>query len=166
MLVMSKSKNNAFYEPRIVGFLCNWCSYAGADFAGTSRIQYPTNLRVIRVMCSSRVNPLFVLKAFQEGADGVLIAGCHPHDCHYIEGNYYTRRRFILLRGLLEYVGINPKRLRIEWVSASEGDRFARIIDEMVNDLKELGPLELRNRLNENQTSHNVTYKHVKQERI
>jgi len=148
---MSKFKNNAFYEPRIVGFLCNWCSYAGADLAGTSRIQYPTNLRVIRVMCSSRVNPLFVLKAFQEGADGVLIAGCHPHDCHYIEGNYYTRRRFILLRRLLEYVGINPKRLRIEWISASEGDRFARIIDEMVNDLKELGPLDLRNRLNENQ---------------
>ncbi len=135
------------FEPRIVGFLCNWCSYAGADLAGTSRIEYPPNLRAIRVMCSSRVNPVFVLKAFQDGADGVFIGGCHPQDCHYMDGNYYARRRFMLLGRLIEYMGINPERLRVEWVSASEGDRFARIVREFTSDLKMLGPLDLKKRV-------------------
>ena len=130
-------------EPRIVGFLCNWCSYAGADLAGISRIQQPTNVRVIRVMCSSRVNPEIVLKAFKNGADGVLIAGCHPGECHYIGGNYYTRRRFVILKKLLEYVGIDPRRLRVEWVSASEGIKFKEVVEEMTNELKGLGELEL-----------------------
>lgn len=129
------------YEPKIVGFLCNWCSYAGADLAGTSRMKYPPNIRIIKVMCSSRVNPLFVLKAFKEGVDGVLVAGCHPNDCHYASGNFYTRRRFLVLKRLLEFVGVNPKRLRVEWVSASEGIRFAEVVKEMTHDLRELGPL-------------------------
>lgn len=131
------------YEPKIVGFLCNWCSYAGADLAGTSRIHQVPNLRVIRVMCSSRVRPEFVLNAFKNGADGVLIAGCHPGDCHYMEGNYYTRRRFLVLKKLIEYVGIDPRRLRVEWVSASEGMRFKEVVESMTNELKELGKLEL-----------------------
>jgi F420-non-reducing hydrogenase iron-sulfur subunit len=132
------------FEPKIIGFLCNWCSYAGADLAGTSRVQYPANIRVVRVMCSSRVNPLFILKAFQKGADGVFVAGCHPGECHYINGNYYTRRRFTLLKSLLEYAGISAKRLRIEWVSASEGTRFAKIVEEMTEDLKALGPIKFK----------------------
>jgi F420-non-reducing hydrogenase iron-sulfur subunit len=130
------------FEPKIVGFLCNWCSYAGADLAGTSRVQYPANIRVVRVMCSSRVNPLLVLKAFQKGADGVLIAGCHPGECHYVAGNYYTRRRFALMKSILEYIGISPERLRLEWVSASEGTKFAKIVEEMVQELRKLGPVE------------------------
>ncbi len=109
------------FQPRIVGFLCNWCSYAGADSAGTARMTYPTNIRIIRVPCSGRVDPLLIVKAFQMGADGVLIAGCHPGDCHYTEGNYYARRRFALLRPFLDYLGIESARFRVEWVSASEG---------------------------------------------
>ncbi len=101
------------WEPRIVGFLCNWCSYAGADFAGTSRLNYPTNIRILRVPCSGRVDPLLVVRAFMEGADGVLVAGCHPGDCHYAEGNYYTRRRYALVHRFLEYLGLEPERLRL-----------------------------------------------------
>lgn len=130
-------------DPVIVGFLCNWCSYAGADLAGTSRIQQPPNLRVVRVMCSSRVKPEFVLKAFKNGADGVLIAGCHPGECHYMEGNYYTRRRFMLLKRLLEYSGIDPRRLRVEWVSASEGAKFKEVVEGMTAELKSMGKIEL-----------------------
>ncbi len=129
------------FEPRIVGFLCNWCSYVGADLAGTSRLQYPTNVDIIRVMCSGRVDPTFVLKAFQLGADGVLVCGCHPGDCHYSEGNYKAARRMPLLRKLLEQFGIEPERLRLDWVSASEGDRFAAIVKEMTGQVIELGPL-------------------------
>ncbi len=148
MRAMAESKKvGGGYEPKIVGFLCNWCSYAGADLAGTSRIQYPSNLRIIRLMCSSRINPLFVLKAFQDGADGVLVTGCHPQDCHYMEGNYYTRRRFLLLRRLLDYTGIDSRRLRVEWISASEGERFANIVNEMDADLRKLRSLDLRGRL-------------------
>ena len=128
------------FEPRIIAFLCNWCSYAGADLAGTSRIQYPPNVRIIRVMCSSRLNPLFVLRAFRDGADGVLISGCHPGDCHYLEGNYYTRRRFLLFRNTLEYAGIDPRRFQMSWVSASEGAKFAEVITSVVEDVKALGP--------------------------
>ena len=128
------------FEPRIVGFLCNWCAYGGADLAGTSRLQYPTNVDIIRVMCSGRVDPTFVLKAFQLGADGVLICGCHPGDCHYSEGNYKTARRIPILTKLLEQFGIELERLHLEWVSASEGERFAAIVNEMTEQIRELGP--------------------------
>jgi F420-non-reducing hydrogenase iron-sulfur subunit len=128
------------FEPRIVGFLCNWCSYTGADLAGTSRIKYKPNVRIIRVMCSARIDPTFVLKALVEGADGVLICGCHPGDCHYTEGNYKTMRRYPLLKRLLANYGIDDERVRLEWVSASEGKRFADIVDDMTERLCELGP--------------------------
>lgn len=128
------------FEPRIVGFLCNWCSYAGADMAGTSRIIYPPNIRIIRVPCSGRVDPLLIVKSFQMGADGVLIAGCHPGDCHYTEGNYYARRRFALLRPFLEYLGIEKERFEIEWVSASEGKRWAHVVSSFTEEVRKLGP--------------------------
>ena len=131
------------FEPTIVGFLCNWCSYTGADLAGTARLKHRPNLRPIRVMCSGRVDPTFVLKAFAAGADGVLVCGCHPGDCHYIEGNYKTMRRFTLLEDLIAGYGIDPRRVRLEWVSASEGERFALLVDEMTAQLKDLGPCEL-----------------------
>ena len=131
---------NTEYQPKIVGFLCNWCSYAGADMAGTSRMSYAPNIRIIRVPCSGRVNPLLVLKCFQQGADGVLISGCHPGDCHYNEGNYHARRRFVLLRDFLDYLGIGRERLCLEWVSASEGQRFAQIVSNFTTELAELGP--------------------------
>lgn len=133
---------NSDFEPNIVAFLCNWCSYAGADLAGTSRIQYPSNVRVIRVMCSGRVNPLFVMNALQQGADGVLVSGCHPGDCHYMQGNYYARRRFNLMRNFLEYLGVEPQRVRMSWVSASEGAKWKEVIEEVVNGVKEVGPMD------------------------
>jgi len=139
---MKTEEKNAVFEPRIIAFLCNWCSYAGADLAGISRIQYPTNMRVIRVMCSGRVDPTFILKALQGGADGILIAGCHPGDCHYSEGNYATMKRFQMLKKLLSQFGIEEKRVRLEWVSASEGDRFAKVVTETIDDIKALGPLK------------------------
>lgn len=133
------------FEPKIIGFLCNWCSYAGADLAGVSRIQYPTNIRIIRVMCSGRIDPVFVLEAFKDGADGVLVAGCHlPSDCHYISGNFKALRRITLLKSTLKEFGIEPERLRLEWVSASEGDKFAAIVRDMVDEIKKLGPNPLR----------------------
>ncbi len=129
------------YEPKLIGFLCNWCSYAGADLAGVSRFQYPTNLRVIRVMCSGRVHPSHILEAFKEGADGVLVAGCHiPTDCHYISGNFKAQRRVAIVKKLMEQLGIEPERLRLEWISAAEGDKFAKTIRDMTEDLKKLGP--------------------------
>lgn len=128
------------FEPRIIGFLCNWCSYAGADLAGTSRLQYPPSLLPIRVMCSSRVDPLFVISAFLRGADAVLIAGCHPGDCHYQEGNYYARRRFACVRKVFETLGMESDRLRLSWISASEGPRFANVITEYTEKIKKLGP--------------------------
>jgi coenzyme F420-reducing hydrogenase delta subunit len=129
------------FQPNIVAFLCNWCSYAGADLAGTSRTQYPSNVRVIRVMCSGRVNPMFVVNALQEGADGVLVSGCHPGDCHYMQGNYYARRRFKLMRNFLEYLGIEPERVRMSWVSASEGAKWKEVIEEVVEGVKAVGPM-------------------------
>jgi len=132
------------FEPKILGFLCNWCSYAGADLAGVSRFQYPPNIRIIRVMCSARVNPAFVLKALLSGIDGVLVGGCHPGDCHYIKGNYYTRRRVTALRRLLKIVGLEPDRVRLEWVSASEGIRFAQVVREFTETIKGLGPNPLK----------------------
>ncbi|MGA2407110.1 MAG: hydrogenase iron-sulfur subunit [Bacteroidales bacterium] len=132
------------YKPTILAFLCNWCSYTGADLAGTSRLKYVPNVRVIRVMCSGRVETTFVLKAFREGADAVLICGCHPGDCHYHEGNYKCLRRYLLLQKYIQQMGIHPDRLRLEWVSASEGNIFARLIDEMTETVAKLGPCEVR----------------------
>lgn len=131
------------FEPKIVGFLCNWCSYTASDLAGTSRMEYAPNVRIIRVMCSGRVDPAFLLKAFSLGADGVLIAGCHPGDCHYQEGNYKCMRRLELLKRLLGQMGIEPERLRLEWISASEGDVLRDVTNEMVEQIKRLGPLNL-----------------------
>jgi len=131
------------FEPKIVFFCCNWCSYAGADLAGTSRMQYSPNIRVIRVMCSGRVNPLFVIKALSIGADGVLVLGCHPGDCHYIEGNYKTMRRIPLLKKMLKQLGIDEERVRLEWVSASEGAKFAEVADGFTQSIRELGPSRL-----------------------
>lgn len=128
------------WEPRIIAFLCNWCSYAGADLAGTSRLQYPPNIRVIRVPCSGRINPIFIVKALLEGADAVLVSGCHPGDCHYLSGNLYARRRFNVLKKLLLTVGIDPKRVHFTWVSASEGGRFAEVINEVTDLAKSCGP--------------------------
>ena len=134
------------FEPRIIGFLCNWCAYAGADLAGVSRIQYPPNIRIIRVMCSGRVDPVFILEAFKNGADGVLVAGCHlPSDCHYLSGNFKASRRIALLRKVLQSLGLEEERLRLEWVSASEGDRFASIVGDMVEQIKKLGPNPIKN---------------------
>jgi len=127
------------WEPRIVAFLCNWCSYAGADLAGTSRIQYPPNVRVIRVPCSGRVDPLLILKCLERGADGVLVSGCHPGDCHYIAGNYFARRRFAILKNLLEYIGLEPERVQFSWVSAAEGEKFAQVIKKVTEDVRRLG---------------------------
>jgi len=131
------------HEPVIVGFLCNWCSYTGADLAGTSRRHYAPNVRIIRMMCSGRVEPEFILKALQDGADGVLVAGCHPGDCHYQEGNYKTMRRMELLKRMLEQFGIEPERVRLEWISASEANRFVEVVNEMTEQVRALGPLRL-----------------------
>jgi F420-non-reducing hydrogenase iron-sulfur subunit len=132
------------FEPKIVGILCNWCSYTGADLAGTSRIKYSPNVRVVRVMCSGRVDPTFILKAFADGADGVLVAGCHPGDCHYIEGNYKTIRRMALLKRMLAEYGIEKERFRLEWVSAGEGDRWAKVVNEITEDVRKLGPAKIK----------------------
>ena len=129
------------YEPTIVAFFCNWCTYLAADLAGTARMKYAPNVRVIRLMCSGRVDPQFVLKAFAEGADGVLIGGCHPGDCHYQEGNYKALRRFKLLQRIVHGMGIEPERLRLEWISASEADKLRNTMDDMVQKLKELGAI-------------------------
>lgn len=138
---MSAEENvQADWEPTIIAFLCNWCSYAGADLAGVSRIQYPPNIRIIRVPCSGRVNPLFIIKSLQQGADGVLVSGCHPGDCHYISGNYYARRRFALLKSVLEYVGVEPGRVHFSWVSAAEGVKFSQVVTDVVESVRALGP--------------------------
>lgn len=128
------------FEPRIVGFCCNWCAYAGADLAGIGRMQYPPNLRMIRVMCSGSVEPEHILEAFREGADGVFIGGCHFGDCHYESGNYKTLRKVLLTRKLLSQLGLEPQRLRLEWVSAAEGQRFSQVVTDLVEEIKRLGP--------------------------
>ncbi len=128
------------FEPNIIGFLCNWCSYAGADLAGTSRLRYPANIKTIRVMCSGRVDPVFILEAFKNGVDGVLIAGCHPGDCHYQSGNYKANRRVKLLKKLLEELGLEPERVRFEYVSASEGQKYANLVAEFTEEIRKLGP--------------------------
>jgi F420-non-reducing hydrogenase iron-sulfur subunit len=138
--------NEKEWEPKIVAFLCNWCSYAGADLAGTSRIQYPSNIRILRVPCSGRINPLYIIKAVAGGADGVLVSGCHPGDCHYITGNMYARRRFVMLKRLLTTAGIEPERVQFTWVSASEGGGFADAVKQVTDNVKKLGPSRMKNR--------------------
>lgn len=133
------------WEPKIVGFLCNWCSYRGADLAGMTRLKFAPNVKIIRVPCSARVEPAFVLKAFRSGADGVLILGCHPGDCHYIEGNYKTMRRVPLLKKMLAQFGVEDKRVRLDWVSASEGEKYANIVNQMTQEVRDLGPFKLNN---------------------
>jgi F420-non-reducing hydrogenase iron-sulfur subunit len=135
------------FEPKIVGFLCKWCAYTGADLAGTSRIKYPPNVNAIRVNCSGRVDPTLVLKALSAGADGVLIAGCHPGDCHYTNGNVKTIRRFKVLQKMLDQFGIERERVRLEWVSASEGERYARIVENMTEEIRALGSLNWKAKL-------------------
>ena len=132
------------FKPRIVGFLCNWCSYAGADLAGTSKLKMPATLTPIRVMCSSRIDPVIILTALLRGADGVLIAGCHPGDCHYEEGNYFARRRYALSKNVLESLGLEHERVRLSWISASEGQRYADVITEFTDHILKLGPNPLR----------------------
>jgi F420-non-reducing hydrogenase iron-sulfur subunit len=134
------------FEPRIVAFFCNWCTYTAADMAGVSRMHYAPNIRIIRVMCSGRIDPQFVLEAFARGADGVLIGGCHPGDCHYIEGNLKCLRRRQLLQRLLRQMGIEEQRLRLEWISAAESDKVRHVVNEMVEQLRELGPLGMPHR--------------------
>jgi F420-non-reducing hydrogenase iron-sulfur subunit len=132
------------FEPKIVAFFCNWCTYLAADLAGTSRMKYAPNTRVIRVMCSGRVDPQFVLESFARGADGVLIGGCHPGDCHYQEGNYKALRRFYLLKRMVKDMGIEDDRLRLEWISAAEGERVRTVINDMVEKVRALGPANLK----------------------
>ncbi len=132
------------FEPKIIAFVCNWCTYAAADLAGTSRIQYPANVRIIRLMCSGAVDPMYIMKALLEGADGVLIGGCHPGDCHYQNGNYKARRRIAILKTILKDLGIPDERMRLKWISASEGRMFAETIKTMVDELKQLGPSPLK----------------------
>ena len=144
---MSDKNDNSSekFEPRIVAFFCNWCTYTAADLAGTARMQYAPNVRVVRIMCSGRLDPQFVLTALREGADGVLIGGCHPGDCHYQEGNYKALRRFTLLKKMLADLGIEPERIRLEWIAASEGDKVQRVINEMSDKIRKLGPLRMEN---------------------
>jgi F420-non-reducing hydrogenase iron-sulfur subunit len=144
MIDMNKDEE---FMPKILAFLCNWCSYAGADLAGTSRIKYPPSILPIRVMCSSRVDSLFILRAFLGGADGVLVAGCHPGDCHYQEGNYYTRRRFLLLKKIIEDLGLESDRIRLSWVSASEGQKYAKVATEFTEKIKKLDSNSAKNKI-------------------
>ncbi|MBU1158136.1 MAG: hydrogenase iron-sulfur subunit [Candidatus Thermoplasmatota archaeon] len=139
-----EKKHEGEWEPKIIGFLCNWCSYAGADLCGVSRYQYPTNIRPVRVMCSTRISPHLVLDIFKAGADGILLGGCHIGDCHYISGNYYTEKRVNLMKKLLKESGIAPERLRLEWVSASEGEKFSKVVTEFTETVKALGPNKVK----------------------
>ena len=143
---MSDPNGQPSWQPRIVAFFCNWCTYTAADLAGVSRLKYASNIRVIRLMCSGRVDPQFILAALAKGADGVLIGGCHPGDCHYVEGNYKMLRRFELLRRTLQDMGIEPERVRLEWISAAEGEKVRRVVNEMVEQVRKLGPLGLPDR--------------------
>lgn len=142
---MTQESNNiqhddAEWQPRIIAFLCNWCSYAGADLAGMSRMEYPASLKVIRVPCSGRVDPMFILKAFERGADVVQVSGCHPGDCHYTSGNYHARRRWIAFKNLMEFTGIDMRRLHFSWVSASEAIKWVDLINKITDEVSELGP--------------------------
>ena len=140
-------KKDDSFMPKILAFLCNWCSYAGADLAGTSRIKYPPSILAIRVMCSSRVDPILVIEAYLSGFDGILVGGCHPGDCHYQKGNYYTRRRFASLKKIVEDLGLESNRLRLSWISASEGKKFAEVSNEFTEKIKELGENSAKNKI-------------------
>lgn len=135
-----QSEKKSLWRPKIVAFLCNWCSYAGADLAGTSRLKYDSQIRIIRVPCSGRVDPLFILRTLAEGADGVLVSGCHPGDCHYSTGNYFARRKFALLKRLLEFIGIDERRIHFSWVSAAEGAKWSHVVDEVAEAVHQAGP--------------------------
>lgn len=141
---MNETDTNALapWQPRIVAFLCNWCSYAGADLAGMSRSGYPANIRIVRLPCSGRVDPMFIIKAFEEGADMVLVSGCHPGDCHYATGNYHARRKLPAFRELLKFVGIDPRRFKISWVSAAEGAKWSSLVRQLTEEARELGPFD------------------------
>lgn len=141
------------WEPKIISFVCNWCTYTGADLAGTSRLKYPSNVKLIRVMCSGGIDPVFILKTFEKGADGILVSGCHPGDCHYNAGNFHARRRWTMFHQLIEYLGIPNERLQFSWVSASEGKKFVDVVTKVVNDVKALGPFEGYKKLNEEFTA-------------
>jgi F420-non-reducing hydrogenase iron-sulfur subunit len=130
------------FEPRITAFVCNWCTYTGADLAGTSRLHMASNVRIIRLPCTGRIDPLFIVKAFERGADGVIVSGCHPADCHYTSGNYHARRRFAVFHDIMEFVGVDPRRITFSWVSASEGAKWRDVVDEAVSNVRELGPFE------------------------
>ncbi|MBN1800975.1 MAG: hydrogenase iron-sulfur subunit [Candidatus Lokiarchaeota archaeon] len=138
--VIEKKVKKKEWTPKIIAFLCNWCSYAGADLAGVSRIQYPPTIRVVRVPCSGRINPFFIIKSLMDGWDGVVVSGCHPGDCHYISGNLVARRRFAILKELLDFFGIHPDRVHFMWASAAEGERFATLIKKATNLVKKIGP--------------------------
>ena len=139
---------NEKFEPKIVAFVCNWCTYTGADLAGTSRLKQQTNARLIRVPCTGRIDPVFIIKAFEKGADGVLVSGCHPNDCHYNTGNFHARRRWIFFRQLLDFVGIDSSRLYFSWVSASEGKKWVDVVDGVINSVREKGPFNSYKKLN------------------
>jgi F420-non-reducing hydrogenase iron-sulfur subunit len=128
------------FEPKIVAFVCNWCTYAGADLAGTSRMKYQPNIRVVKLPCTGRIDPLFIIKAFENGADGVLVSGCHPNDCHYTAGNFHARRRFMMFRSLMEFLGLEMDRLQFSWVSAAEGAKWTKVVDDVTNKVRGLGP--------------------------
>jgi len=136
------------WEPKIVAFVCNWCTYTGADLAGTSRMKYQSNVRIIKLPCTGRIDPLFIIKAFERGADGVLVSGCHPGDCHYTAGNFHARRRWILFKELLEFVGIDSSRVHFSWVSASEGKKWVDVINEVINTVRQRGPFQQYAELN------------------
>jgi F420-non-reducing hydrogenase iron-sulfur subunit len=140
-------KKDEEFNPKILAFLCNWCSYAGADLAGTSRIKYPASILPIRVMCSSRVDPLFIIRAYLVGADGIMVTGCHPGDCHYQEGNYYTRRRFVMLKKIIENLGLESDRILLSWVSASEGKKYAKVSTEFTEQIQKLGKNSAKNKI-------------------
>lgn len=135
-----EERNAQDWEPKILAFLCNWCSYAGADLAGVSRLQYPPNIRIIRIPCSGRMNPAFIAAALRNGVDGVLVSGCHPGDCHYLSGNYFARRKFTVFKELLEFMGIEEGRVHFSWVSAAEGEKFAQVVQEVTEAVRALGP--------------------------
>jgi F420-non-reducing hydrogenase iron-sulfur subunit len=134
----------AEFKPKIIGFLCNWCSYAGADLAGVSRYQYPPDIRIIRVMCSARIDPMIIFTLFKEGADGILVGGCHLGDCHYISGNYHTEKRAHIIEKLIEKAGLEPERFKLEWISASEGERFSKVVEEFTETIRGLGPSKVK----------------------
>ncbi len=138
----SDSTDASEWQPRIVAFLCNWCSYAGADLAGMSRLAYPAAIKIVRVPCSGRVDPMFIIKSFEQGADLVLVSGCHPGDCHYTSGNYHARRKLLAFRELIAFLGIDPRRFKISWVSAAEGAKWSSLVSEITDEVKALGPFE------------------------